>query len=265
MNLGYDGTRAYVMAASSGLGRAVAEELVREGANVVVSSRDEERLETAAETIREATGCDADAIDWVVCDLADEDSVRNATETAIEHLGGLDVLVTNHGGPSTAPFSETSLSAFDEAYRGILRSTILTCETALPALRDGGGAITNLVAASALEPSANGVLGNVFRPGIYGLSKVLAEEFGADGVRVNCVSPRGVMSDRIQYKIAQLAEREGISEEEAKERRTDELPLSDLGTPESFACAVAYISSPAAEYVSGATLPVDGGWHRHAF
>jgi 3-oxoacyl-[acyl-carrier protein] reductase len=265
MNLGYDGTQAYVMAASSGLGRAVATELVREGANVVISSRDETNLRTAVESIRTETDCDEDAIDWVVCDLTDEESVRNATETAINRLGGLDVLVTNHGGPSTEPFSGTSLSAFDEAYHGIIRSTILTCKTALPALRDGGGAITNLVAASALEPSASGALGNVFRPGIYGLSKVLAEEFGADDVRVNCVSPRGVMSDRIEYKIAQLAEREGISEEAAKERRTDELPVSDLGTPESFARAVAYISSPAATYITGATLPVDGGWHRHAF
>ncbi|EFW91635.1 short-chain dehydrogenase/reductase SDR [Haladaptatus paucihalophilus DX253] len=264
MDLGLDGKRAYVMAASSGLGRAVATELVREGATVVISSRDETRLRTAAESIREEVECD-DAIEWVVCDLTDEESVRTATETAIDRLGGLDVLVTNHGGPSTDPFSETSLSAFDEAYRGILRSTILTCEIALPALRDGGGAITNLVAASALEPSASGALGNVFRPGIYGLSKVLAEEFGADDVRVNCVSPRGVMSDRIRYKLSELAEREGTSETAAKERRTDELPLSDLGTPESFARAVAYISSPAAAYITGASLPVDGGWHRHAF
>ncbi|WP_231186973.1 SDR family oxidoreductase [Haladaptatus sp. DYF46] len=265
MDLGYDGTTAYVMAASSGLGRAVATELVREGATVVISSRNETKLRTAAEAIRAETECDGDAIDWVVCDLTDEESVRNATETAIDRLGGLDVLVTNHGGPSTDAFPETSLSAFDEAYHGVLRSTILTCQIALPALRDGGGAITNLVAASALEPSASGALGNVFRPSIYGLSKVLAEEFGADDVRVNCVSPRGVMSDRIRFKISELAEREGISEAAARERRTDELPVSDLGTPETFGRTVAYISSPAAAYITGATLPVDGGWHRHAF
>ncbi|WP_435157199.1 SDR family oxidoreductase [Haladaptatus sp. DFWS20] len=265
MDLQLGGKRPYVMAASSGLGRAVAEELVREGATVVISSRSSERLRTATESIREATDCADDAIESVICDLADEEDVRNATEEAIEILGGLDILVTNHGGPETTRFSELSMSAFDDAYHGILRSTVLACKTALPALRDDGGAITNLVAASALEPSASGALGNVFRPGVYGLSKVLAEEVGDDGVRVNCVSPRGVMSDRIQFKIAELAEREGITESEARKRRTDELPVNDLGTPDSFARSVAYISSPAADYITDAVLPVDGGWHRHAF
>ncbi|MFD1511768.1 SDR family oxidoreductase [Halomarina rubra] len=265
MDLRLDGTRAYVMAASSGLGRAVAEELVREGAHVVVSSRSAERLDEATAEIRAATDCSPDAVDSVVCDLGDAESVRTATETAVERLGGLDVLVTNHGGPDTTPFSGLSMADFDDAYHHVLRSTVLACETALPALRDGGGAITHLVAASALEPSARGALGNVFRPGIYGLSKVLAEEYGADGVRVNCVSPRGVVTDRIEQKLAARAEREGITEAEAERQRTDELPLDSLGTPASFGKAVAYLSSPAAEFVTGTTLPVDGGWHRHAY
>lgn len=265
MDLRLDGKRAYVTAASSGLGRAVAGELVREGARVVISSSSRSNLSAAVERVREETGCDAEAIDFVVCDLADGDDVKAATRDAIDRLGGLDVLVTNHGGPATDPFSELSVDAFDEAYRGILRSTVLACKTALPALRDGGGAVTHLVAASALEPGARGALGSVFRPGIYGLSKALAEEAGADGVRVNCVSPKGITSDRIRFKIAERAEREGISEAEARARRTDELPLDDLGTPETFARAVAYVSSPAADYITGAVLPVDGGWHRHAF
>ncbi|WP_224270105.1 SDR family oxidoreductase [Haloprofundus salinisoli] len=265
MDLSLDGKRAYVVAASSGLGRAVAEQFVREGASVVISSRSKERLLTATHEIRAATDCEHDAIDAVVCDLSDEDQVREVTEEAIGRLGGLDVLVTNHGGPETTPFSGLSVADFDDGYRSVLRSTIVACKTALPALRERGGAITHLVAASALEPSARGALGNVFRPGIYGLSKVLAEEYGSDGVRVNCVSPRGVVTGRIDQKIAERAEREGVSEAEATRQRTAELPLDDLGTPESFARAVVFVSSPAAEYVTGATLPVDGGWHRHAF
>ncbi|WP_101295850.1 SDR family oxidoreductase [Halegenticoccus soli] len=265
MDLELGGSRVYVTAASGGIGRAVAEAFVREGARVVVSSRDPDNLQEAARSIRAATECDDDAIDWVVCDLTDEAAVRTATDDAMDRLGGLDVLVTNHGGPATTRFPDLSINAFDDAYRGILRSTILTCERALPALCESTGAITNLVAASALEPSAGGALGNVFRPGIYGLSKVLAEEYGEDGVRVNCVSPRGVMSERIENKISELADREGISEREARRRRVAELPLEDLGTPSAFARAVAFLSSPAAEYITGSILPVDGGWHRHAF
>lgn len=264
MDLNLDGKRAYLTAASSGLGKAVATELVREGADVVISSHDEGNLRAAVDSIAEATG-HAETIDYTVCDLTDPESVRDATQGTIDDLGGLDVLVTNHGGPRTDPFSELSLDDFDAAYQGILRSTLQVCQESLPALSDGGGSVTNLVAASALEPSASGALGNVFRPGIYGLSKVLSEEFGESDVRVNCVSPRGIMSDRIEQKLSQRAARQGISEAEAREQRVEELPVSDLGTPESFARTVAFLASPAADYVTGAVLPVDGGWHRHAF
>lgn len=264
MELHLDGKRAYLTAASSGLGKAVATELVREGADVVISSHDEGNLRAAVDSIAEATG-HPETIDYTVCDLTDPESVQDATRGAIDGLGGLDVLVTNHGGPRTDPFSELSLDDFDAAYQGILRSTLQVCQESLPALSDGGGSVTNLVAASALEPSASGALGNVFRPGIYGLSKVLSEEFGESDVRVNCVSPRGIMSDRIEQKLSQRAAQQGISESEAREQRVEELPVSDLGTPESFARTVAFLASPAADYVTGAVLPVDGGWHRHAF
>ncbi len=265
MDLQLDGSRAYVLAASGGLGRAVATELVREGSTVVISSRDPDRLDATTAAIRDETGCDPDDVTSVVCDLADPERVERAIHKAIDRLGGLDVLVTNHGGPSTERVPDLSMSDFDDAYTSILRSAILVCREALPALEDGGGAITNLVAASALEPGARGVLGNVFRPAIYGFSKTLAEEVGPRRVRVNCVSPRGIVTDRIEEKLEGRAERQGISAEDALRQRTDELPLDDLGTPESFARAVAFVSSPAADFVTGSTLPVDGGWHRHAF
>lgn len=264
MDLDLAGKGAYLTAASNGLGKAVATELVREGANVIISSHNEDNLQAATDSIVEATG-QADTIDYRVCDLTEPESVRDATKEAISDLGGLDILVTNHGGPPTESFSELSLEDFDAAYQGILQSTLQVCQEALPALSKGGGSITNLVAASALEPSASGALGNVFRPGIYGLSKVLSEEFGESDVRVNCVSPRGIMSNRIEQKLSQRAEQQGISKEDARKQRVEELPVSDLGTPESFARTVAFIASPAADYVTGAVLPVDGGWHRHAF
>jgi len=132
-------------------------------------------------------------------DLADADAIESGIAAAIEEFGGLDVLVTNHGGPNNASFEDTSLEAFDGGYNDVLRSTVVQCKAALPALRDGGGAITHLVAASAAEPTAHGTLGNVFRPGIYGLSKTLANEEGKNGVRSNCVAPRGALRpDRVE-------------------------------------------------------------------
>ena len=126
MDLDLGGRRAYLTAASGGLGRAVATELVREGANVVVTSRDENNLQEAIDTIGEETG-QPNSINYRVCDLTDPDSSRNATRESIRELGGLDILVTNHGGSPTERFSELSLEDFDAAYQNILRSTLQVC------------------------------------------------------------------------------------------------------------------------------------------
>lgn len=265
MDLDVAGKSAIVLAGSKGLGRAVATQLVSEGANVIVTSSSRDNLEAAVGTIRDDTGCDPDRIDYRVCDLSSPDSIEAGLTSAIDELGGLDILITNHGGPATKPFDETTLEEFDEAYNDVLRSAIQACQIALPHLRDGDGSITNLVAASTLEPNVSGSVTNVVRPGIYGLSKTLANEYGPDGVRVNCVSPRGVYTDRIEYKIEVLADEEGITLEEAEARREEELPLSRLGSPKEFARAVAFIASPAAGFVTGSILRVDGGWSQHAF
>ncbi|WP_049926816.1 SDR family oxidoreductase [Halopiger goleimassiliensis] len=265
MDLGLAGNSALVLAGSKGLGRAAATQFAAEGADVVVTSSDPDNLEAAVADIRAETDCDPDRVGYQVCDLTDPDSIEAGVTDAIDSLGGLDVLVTNHGGPASKAFADATLEEFDDHYQSILRSTIQTCQIALPHLRDGGGSITNLVAASALEPNEFGLFGNVFRSGIYGLSKTLSRQYGDDGVRVNCVAPRGVHTDRIDHKITQLAEDEGISIEEATERRENELPLSRLGSPEEFGRAVAFIASPAAGFTTGAVLTVDGGWSEHAF
>jgi len=260
MELELSGASVFVAAASKGLGLGAATQFAAEGANVAIASRSADNLAEARGTILEETGCDEDAIFTVEMDLSDADAIESGITAAIEEFGGLDVLVTNHGGPNNASFEDTSLDAFDGGYNDVLRSTVVQCKAALPALRDGGGAITHLVAASAAEPTAHGTLGNVFRPGIYGLSKTLANEEGKAGVRSNCVAPRGVLSDRIESKIAARAEREGLTEAEVRELRVAELPLPEMGTTEEFGKAVAFVSSPAASYVTGSVLPVDGGW-----
>jgi 3-oxoacyl-[acyl-carrier protein] reductase len=265
MDLDLTGKSAVVLAGSKGLGRAVATQLVSEGANVIITSSSRTNLEDAVSSIQSNANCDADRIDYRVCDLSQSDSIETGIRDAIDDLGGLDILITNHGGPLTKTFSETTLEDFDKTYNEVLRSTIQVCQLALPHLQDGGGSITNLVAASALEPNVSGSVANAIRPGIYGLSKTLANEYGSDGVRVNCVSPRGIFTDRIEYKINALSDKEGISIEEAKERREAEVPLTRLGSPEEFARAVTFLASPAAGFVTGSILHVDGGWSQGAF
>ncbi|GAB6878413.1 SDR family oxidoreductase [Halorubrum gandharaense] len=260
MELGLSGQSVFVSAASKGLGLGAATQFAAEGANVTIASRSAENLENARQSILNKTSCTEDAVLTVKMDLENQADIEEGVKEAVEAFGGLDVLVTNHGGPNNAAFEDTSLSAFDEGYNNVLRSTVVQCKAALPALRDGGGAITHLVAASAAEPNLHGTVGNVFRPGIYALSKTLANEEGENEVRSNCVAPRGVLSDRIESKITARAEREGLTEERVRELRVEELPVPEMGTTEEFGKAVAFVSSPAASYITGSVLPVDGGW-----
>ncbi|MFB6156437.1 MAG: SDR family oxidoreductase [Haloferacaceae archaeon] len=253
MDLELDGKRALVHAASDGLGRAAAATLAAEGARVVVASSDADRAETTAETVGAAVGVEAD--------LTDEASIRAGTAEAVEAFGGLDVLVTNHPGTDHGSFADFDPTALDRAYEATLRSTWVAVEAALPALRDGGGSVVNVVAASAREPPANHVLSNTLRLALFGLSKSLANELAPD-VRVNCACPRGVATDRVDAMVEARAEKEGTSPAEVRRERTERVPAGRFGDPGEFGDAVAYLASDRASFVTGETLAVDGGWRR---
>ncbi|WP_224269232.1 SDR family NAD(P)-dependent oxidoreductase [Haloprofundus salinisoli] len=261
VDLELDGRRALLFAASKGLGRAAATELVREGARVAVASRDPDNLADARDHLVDAAGGDAGAVETLTCDLADPAAIEETVDAAVDAFGGLDVLVTNHGGPPVQSIEETDVETLDRTYERVLRSTVVALRAALPHLVEGdGGSVVNVVSATAAEPLPGDVLQAAFRPGIYALSKSLADEYGPEGVRVNCVCPRGIVTDRLEEKIRLLAERENISVAAARERRAAELPVGELGDPPSFGRAVAFLASPAAGYITGETLALDGGW-----
>lgn len=273
MDLQLDDTRALVLASSQGIGRAAAQALVDEGARVAISSRSESNLRTARSEIVEATGVDDDRVVTLTCDLSDPASVGDRVETAIDRFGGLDVLVTNSAGPPKIGFAEATIDQFDEVYETVLKSVIVAIDAALPALQEGDGdsAITNLIATSAQQPESNHVLANTIRPGIYGLAKSLAHEYAEDGVRVNCVCPKkvGPVTETEKNRtthIGRYAEEHGLSYEEARaEFIADIIPLGRYGELAEFGRAVAFVSSPAASYVTGHSLNVDGGWSHSLF
>jgi 3-oxoacyl-[acyl-carrier protein] reductase len=271
MNLGLGGARALLLASSGGIGLAAATALVDEGASVVISSRSESNLSLARESIIKETGADPDRVSTLTCDLSNPDEVAERIEAAVDLLGGLDVLVTNSGGPPKIGFEEATIDQFDKTYELVLKSVIIAIDAAMPSLIDGGGAITNLIATSAQQPEANHVLANTIRIGVYGLSKSLAEEYADAGVRVNCVCPKKIGPltqteiDRPTH-IDRYAEEQGLDYETArKEFIAEIIPLGRQGELEEFGRAVAYVSSPAASYVTGHSLNVDGGWAHAPF
>lgn len=262
MDLELTERRALLFAASKGLGLAAATELAREGARIALASRSPDNLASAKEHIVGSTDVSANAVQTYTCDLAEPEEIRETVEAAANAFGGLDILVTNHGGPPVQPIDETNVETLDRTYKLVLRSTVVALQSALPILADAKveSSIVTIVSATAAEPNGGDVLQAAFRPGIYALSKSLAEEYGPRGVRVNCVCPRGIVTDRLEDKIELLADREEISIDAARDRRAGELPVRKLGDPPSFGRAVAFLASPAADFITGETLALDGGW-----
>jgi len=189
---------------------------------------------------------------------------------AIERLGGLDILVTNSGGPDKIGFDDATLEQFDETYELVVKSVIAAIDAALPALKDGGGAITNIIAASVQQPDANHILANTVRPSIYGLAKSLSRvrrRRNTSQQRLSEESRTGHATERDRTThIGRYADEHDLSYGEAREEYIAQIiPRGTYGELEEFGKAVAYVSSDVASHTTGHSLNVDGGWVRSAF
>jgi NAD(P)-dependent dehydrogenase (short-subunit alcohol dehydrogenase family) len=262
MDLGLDDMTAFLPASSKGLGKAVAKRLLIEGANVTIASRDEDNLESARDELLSETDADDDRVLATTCDLSDRADIEQAIEQTVRTFGGLDVQVNNHGGPPAVTFEEADDDRWYGSFDGVIMSNIWLVREALPHLVESeNGSLITITSASAREPGENHALSNVFRLGLYGLTKTIAIEYGPD-VRANCLTPRFIMTDRIEYKVKRRAEHRGISVDESLQSRTDEVLLDRPGEPSEFADAAAFLASPRSSYITGDVISVDGGWSR---
>jgi 3-oxoacyl-[acyl-carrier protein] reductase len=256
VNLGLDDKVALVCGASRGLGRAVAAELVAEGAVVAVCSRDAERLAaTAADLGPEVLA--------VPADLAAPGEPTRAVEAAVERFGRLDVLVANTGGPPAGTHDSLTLEDWDAATALLLRSTVELAEAALPGMKERGwGRVLIVTSVAVKQPVDNLILSNSLRAAVTGFAKTLAREVATDGITVNTILPGYTATERVTELNRANAEREGVTPEEVQARLEASIPLGRLAEPEEFAALAAFLASERASYITGAAIAVDGGWLR---
>ena len=257
MDLGIDGNAAVVTAGTAGLGLASAEALAREGCDVAVCGRDEDRLSRAEAHLEAIDGGDVLAVQ---ADITDESEIEGFVGAAIGEFGRLDHVVTSAGGPPSGPFLETSDEDWQNAHDLLVMSVVRTVRAAHPTIaEDGGGTIVNITSRSVREVIDDLVLSNSVRRAVIGLMKTLSHEF-APKVRANAVLPGAHETGRIEELVEQGVDRGDFENYEAGlEEWSEGIPLERVGEPRELGETVAWLSSDRSSYVNGAAVPVDGG------
>src|SRR6266852_1831754 len=257
MNLGLTGRVAIVAAASKGLGRAVAEELAREGAHVAICARTVSTLEETAAHIQRANGHE---VFHRALDVTDSKAVTDFVAAVETHFGRIDICVTNSGGPPSNLFKNTPPEAWRAALDQLLMSTIYFAKEALPRMQKNKWGRLITITSSAVKQQVDGLLlSNSIRAAVTGLARTMANEPAADGITVNNVCPGYTRTARTDDLAATISARTGSKPEEVFAGWEREIPSGRLGMPQEFAAVVAFLASERASYVNGTSIAVDGG------
>lgn len=255
MDLGLKGCKAFVAGASKGLGRACAKSLADEGARVFVCARRAEDIARAATEIG--------AAGYAAADLSRPPEVKRVVAEAVAALGGLDILVTNAGGPPTGSFEKAGDQDWDIAYQLTLMSAVRMIREALPALKASGrGRIVNLTGYGVKEPMTDLVVSDAVRAGVTVMAKTIASDLAPFAITVNTIAPGPIMTDRLVAIHAARAKSLGITLEEQFRRFSETIPVRRMGQPEEIGDLCAYLCSLQAGYLTGQAIVVDGGINR---
>jgi 3-oxoacyl-[acyl-carrier protein] reductase len=260
MDLGLKGKVALVAAASRGLGRAVAEELATEGASLVLCARGAEALEETRAYIEETKGAPVVA---VRADVSIAEDVAKVFTAGFERFGQIDILVTNAGGPPAGQFETLSREAWEAATRLTLHSALELTRQVLPGMKERRwGRILNITSIAVKQPVENLLLSNSLRAAVTGFARTLANEVATWGITVNNIMPGYTRTERLEELAGMMAKKDQITEAEFMGRWEKEIPMGRLGDPREFAALAAFLVSERASYITGTSIPVDGGWIR---
>lgn len=248
MDFGLKGRGALVAAASKGLGRACAEALIAEQAEVFISSRNAEAIESTAKQIH--------AAGWFAADVSKPGDPEALVKAAVARLASLDILVVNAGGPPPGTFQSTPLENWEVAFHLTLMSAVRLIRASLPHLkRSGQGRIVCITSIAVRQPIPNIALSNAMRAAVTGLAKTLSLELAPDGITVNCLAPDNILTERTRN----LAIAAGKDPDESIKEDAASAPMGRLGDPAEFGAACAFLCSRQAGYITGQTIGVDGG------
>ncbi|GEL76383.1 SDR family oxidoreductase [Tenuibacillus multivorans] len=258
MDFNLQGKSVIVTAASKGLGKATALEFAKEGAHVLISSRNESELEKAVDEIKTESG--NEQVKFVTCDITNPKQIKALVQEAVNWNGMVDVLVNNAGGPPAGTFENFEDEDWQKAFELNLLSFIRTIREVLPYMKEQqSGRIINFASSSIKQTLDNLLLSNTFRAGIVGLAKSLSQELAPHHILINTLGPGRIGTDRVAHLDQVKADEMGVSAEEVKKKSESNIPMGRYGDPAEFARVAVFLASGANTYVTGQSLVVDGG------
>ncbi|RME16741.1 MAG: SDR family oxidoreductase [Bdellovibrio sp.] len=251
------GKRALVCGASQGIGRATAQSLAHLGCEVDLLARREELLKEVVQTLSQSEG---QSHGWMAVDVLCREELEAKVQEGLRHRGGWHILVCNSGGPPSGPLLEASEADFKKGFaQHVLANQLLVKNTVPFMKKEGYGRIINIISTSVKAPIPGLGVSNTIRGAVASWSKTLAGELGPFGITVNNVLPGFTLTERLESLKKAVAQKRNISEEDVEKLWKNQVPLGRFAKPEEVGMAVAFLASSAASYISGVSLPVDGG------
>ena len=256
MDLNLKGKNALVCGSSKGIGKAAAIELAKLGANITLVARSAERLADVKHELDRATGQNHD---FMVANFTDSTDLRKKIRGLVTSKT-IHILVNNTGGPPGGPIVNATEVEFLTAFHNHLICSHLLTQTVMKGMKKAGyGRIINIISTSVKQPLANLGVSNTTRGAMANWAKTMANELGAHGITVNNVLPGATSTGRLQEIIENKAEKAGKATDKVAEQMASSIPLGRFAEPQEIAAAIAFLASPAASYINGINLPVDGG------